>query len=263
VQAFTTSVACETCGSTVSGSPLVKAVTDYKGQFTITNMPVGTNIPLVIQTGRWRRQVKIPTVTSCTTTAVAASLTRLPRTQAEGDIPSMAFATGAVDALECVLRKIGVADSEFTLPVWAGGTGRISLYTGLGNGGATINGDNAPTEDNLWGDPSWPLEYDIIFFPCQGDQYDQATSDKSNIVSYTNAGGRIFTTHYSYVWLYDVAPFRASRPTRRATSTRPSPKGSSSRSGSSTSARRPRRGRSRSRWCATIKTASSPPRSRG
>ena len=42
----------------------------------------------------------------------------------------MAFATGDVDALECVLRKIGIDDSEFTEPT---GTGRVHIYTGNGS----------------------------------------------------------------------------------------------------------------------------------
>ncbi|MGC4092542.1 MAG: hypothetical protein QM756_32620 [Polyangiaceae bacterium] len=41
----------------------------------------------------------------------------------------MAMVTGDVDALECVLRKVGVADSEFTLPT---GTGRIHMYRSNG-----------------------------------------------------------------------------------------------------------------------------------
>src|SRR5262249_34330313 len=123
VNAFTPGVACENCSAGVSGSPLVSAATDTAGHFTITNMPVGMNIPLVIQTGRWRRQVTIPNVTACVDTPVAASLPRLPKNKGEGDIPKMAFVTGAVDSLECVMRKVGVDDAEFTTP---SGTGRIN-----------------------------------------------------------------------------------------------------------------------------------------
>jgi hypothetical protein len=121
VQPFKPNVACDICGAPASDSPLVQTVTTVDGTFTLTNVPVGANIPLVIQTGRWRRQVTIPNVVSCTDTPVASSLTRLPRNQGEGDIPLMAFATGYVDALECVLRKVGVDDAEFTAP---GGGGR-------------------------------------------------------------------------------------------------------------------------------------------
>jgi hypothetical protein len=28
-----------------------------------------------------------------------------------------------------------------------------------------------------------------------------------NVIDYTSAGGRLFLTHYSYTWLFDVAPF--------------------------------------------------------
>jgi hypothetical protein len=124
VTPFTPSVSCDNCAQ-ASGSPLVGTTTAVDGTFTLTNMPAGNNIPLVFQIGRWRRQVTIPTVTSCATTAVSPSLTRLPRNKSEGDIPRQAFVTGYRDALECVLRKIGVDDSEFTNAI---GNGRIHLY---------------------------------------------------------------------------------------------------------------------------------------
>jgi hypothetical protein len=202
VQAFTAGVTCDTCGASVSGAPLVKAVSGVDGKFTLTNVPVGTNIPLVIQTGRWRRQVKIPTVSACANNAVAATLTRLPRTKAEGDIPLMAFATGSVDALECVMRKIGIADTEFTSST---GTGRIQLYTGSGSGGAKANGSLG--QNSLTGSLATLEKYDVVFFPCQGAQYDQTAAVQKNLIDYANAGGRVFATHYSYVWLYNDAPF--------------------------------------------------------
>ena len=63
--------------------------------------------------------------------------TRLPRNKTEGDIPLTAVATGNVDTLECVLRKMGIADSEFTTPA---GTGRVHMYR--------VNGASAPGGTN-------------------------------------------------------------------------------------------------------------------
>ena len=214
VQAFTPGVTCDNCASSVSGNPLVSAVTDTAGHFSITGMPDGANIPLVIQTGRWRRQVTIASVGLCVDSnpdsgnnTPASELLRMPRNKGEGDIPHMAFVTGNVDGLECVMRKIGVDDAEFTKPT---GTGRIHMY--LGNDGA--NGDaganagaGTPGESTLWGNTMTLNAYDMVLFPCQGAEHDKTSTarktGKDNIRKYADAGGRIFATHYSYVWLYD------------------------------------------------------------
>jgi hypothetical protein len=220
VAPFGTSVACETCGASVSGSPLVKTTTAVDGTFKLTNMPVGTNIPLVIQIGRWRRQITIANVPSCTNTVLTAAQTRLPKTKAEGDIPKMAFVTGSVDALECVMRKIGVADSEFTS---GSGAGRINLYTGSGGPGATISG--ATSENSLTQSATNLAKYDVVFFPCQAAPYTSSHADatsRANLVNYANAGGRVFATHYSYVWLNNQAPFTGTA-TWAPDSTPPSP----------------------------------------
>jgi hypothetical protein len=218
VVAFTAGVACDNCGTSASGSPLVSAVTGVDGKFTLKNVPVGANIPLVIQLGRWRRQVSIPSVASCANTNVAATLTHLPKNKGEGDIPLMAFATGAVDALECVMRKIGIDDAEFTAP---SGTGRVHLYEGLtdhnsqnhtatiwASGGAKAAG--SPNEDQLWSTQATLNKYDMVLFPCQADQADptlRSAAVHQNLVNYANAGGRVFATHFSYIWLNNTAPF--------------------------------------------------------
>jgi hypothetical protein len=220
VQPFAPGVSCDNCASTVSGSPLVSTVTAVNGTFSLGNVPVGANIPLVIQLGRWRRQVTITNVPACQSTPVAATLTNMPQCSetnascpagdSRGDIPLMAFSTGVVDALECVMRKIGIDDTEFTIP---GGGGRINLYEGLvdnsipegAEGGATLPG--APTEDQLWTTQAALNQYDMVLFPCQQNQTTRTSAVQQNLIDYANAGGRVFATHFSYVWLYNDMPF--------------------------------------------------------
>src|SRR4051812_15174083 len=79
VKPFLPGAACDRCAATVL-NPVTATLTDTKGQFTLEDVPVGTDIPLVMQVGKWRRQVKVPNVPACTTTAVTdKDLTRLPR----------------------------------------------------------------------------------------------------------------------------------------------------------------------------------------
>ena len=158
VAAFTTNVQCESC-ATPSGSPLIATQTDANGHFLLPNMPVSiagkvTDIPVVVQLGRWRKQFTV-TTTACTNTLVPAyapgtpanKTAALPSTKAEGDIPLTAISTGSVDGLECVFRKMGVADSEFTD---GNGNGRIRLYQ---DNGARISA-SSPKAAVLYGLPA-------------------------------------------------------------------------------------------------------------
>jgi hypothetical protein len=202
------------CTADVSGSPLVSAVTDYKGTFTISNMPVGMNIPLVIQNGRWRRLYTIPNVAACMNSAIptsGAQQLRMPRTEGEfttfDNIPRIAFVTGAVDTLECVLRKIGIADSQFSNP---SGNGRVKMYmadpASAGGQGAPFN-NKTPDETTLWGSQAAINQYDLVFFACQGAEFDKTAAAQQTVINYANAGGRVFTTHFGYVWLFNDTPF--------------------------------------------------------
>ena len=197
VQPFTPGVAC---GIQVTGSPLVATTTAFDGKFTLGNVPVGSNIPVVIQAGRWRRQLSVTTVSSCTDTAVATSLTRFPKNKTQGDIPFTAIVTGSADAAECVLRKIGIDDSEFTKP---GGTGRINLF--LGNG--AVAGPSNPVESALWGNASTLNQYDMAVMACEGSPTIETAADQQRVLDYANAGGRIFATHIAYTWFHNIAPF--------------------------------------------------------
>ncbi len=197
VLAFSKGVQCSQCGADVSGSPLVQATTDVDGTFTLTNVPVGNNIPVVIQLGRWRRQVTF-NVPGCVTTAIGDI--HMPRNKSEGDIPLTAISTGSVDGFECVLLKMGVDQAEFTNP--AGG-GRIETY--LGNGARISN--QTPAESTLTAKLATLESYDQVFFPCWGGQIAKPAATQQNVVDYTDNGGRVFATHFSYTWLYNIAPF--------------------------------------------------------
>ena len=200
VQPFPAGVTCSQCGGEVSGNPLVETQTGPDGTFILKNVPAGANIPLVIQLGRWRRQITIPAVTPCADNPLTVAQTHLPRNKGEGDIPLTAIATGSADAIECVLMKMGVDQAEFTLP---GGGGRVNLY--LSNG--ADDGPGTPPAENLWSSPAALATYDEVLLPCEGQQIDKSTTDQQNLIGYTNTGGRVFTTHYGYTWLYNDPPF--------------------------------------------------------
>jgi len=201
-------VTCGKCDGTASGGPVAAAITDAAGKFVLSDTPAGTNIPLVIQIGKWRREVTIPSVASCTETALTdPNLTRLPRNQSEGHLPQMAVTTGHSDALECLLRKIGVDDQEFTVD---SATGRVHMFVGCdaGNGfgankfSAALGGGTFAPAASLWADRAKLARYDILLFSCEGSQ---CAANKEpylpNIKGYADQGGKLFLDHLHFYWL--------------------------------------------------------------
>jgi hypothetical protein len=204
VQPFPTGVTCDRCGSPTSGDPLVTALTDATGTYTLRNVPAGTSFPLVMQIGKWRRVVTIPAVPACTnTTLTDVNQQRFPRNRSEGDIPQMAIATGSADAFECLLRKMGIDIAEFTRPE---NGGRVQMYTTPEGRPLQLAGGNPP-QTNLWLDAGTLAQYDVVLLPCEGGEYRKPDAGIQNLVNYTAAGGRLFVTHYSYVWTAFNPPF--------------------------------------------------------
>jgi hypothetical protein len=199
---------CDRCSATLSGRPIATALTDATGKFTLTGVPAGPNIPLVIQVGKWRRQVTIPNVAPCVDTPITdVNLTRLPRTQLEGHIPRIAVTTGGADALECLVRRIGVADSEFTTD---GGPGRVHLYAGGDGTNSFVAGGAFAPATALWSNPAKLSSYDLVLLSCEGSttkfsaQKPQASID--NVANYANMGGRLFLSHLHFYWLQRRMP---------------------------------------------------------
>lgn len=202
LEPFKAGVACEKCGVPVSGNPVAITLTDAAGKFTLKNVPSGANIPLVVQIGRWRRQVTIPNVAKCVDTPLTAAQTRLPRNKQEGDIPHIAIATSVYDAEECILLKMGVDAAEFTA---SGGNGRIHLYHG---NGSQVSGilDKAV----LYADYKTLAQYDIVQFPCASVPQIGQSPGAAGIAlkMFLDNGGRAFVTDLSYSWYKDgPAPF--------------------------------------------------------
>jgi len=204
-------VSCDRCSAQVSGHPIATALTDTNGHFQLVNVPATTNVPLVMQVGKWRRIVSIPTVTGCVDNAITdINLTRLPRTQAEGHIPKIAITTGGADALECLVRRIGVADTEFTT---AGGAGRVHLFAGGNGTNSFMAGGAFAAAADLWAqkDPLKLSDYDILVQSCEGStsaflpQKPQTSVD--NVANYANSGGRLFLSHLHFYWLQKRADF--------------------------------------------------------
>jgi hypothetical protein len=220
-------VQCQQCGADVSGQPLVKATTNFDGTFTLTNVPVSKSssnadkIPVVIQLGHWRRQFAFTVSNACGPNTVPDL--NMPSTSAEGDIPLTAISTGSYDSIECVLLKMGVAQSEFmSYATWSGEAasgsapkpGRVHIYTGtqaspgfsFGPGAVLTpqqdetvlmgSGNDAGSSNGTY------MKYDQILLPCWGEPFTKSPAELGNLINYGNAGGRFFATHYSYSWLH-------------------------------------------------------------
>jgi hypothetical protein len=203
------------CAGTASGKPIASAITDASGHFVLDNPPAGANIPLVLQVGKWRRQVTIPQINRCMDNPIDDhDLLRLPRTQSEGHMPLIAVSTGHSDALDCLLRKIGIADSEFTTNAESG---RVHMYVGAGGVIASDHGAGAnhfasgemfpDAYRTLLANPSKLDAYDILVLQCEGQSPDLTMFPYApNLRRYADGGGRVFAEHVHNIWIRDGLP---------------------------------------------------------
>jgi len=202
VDPIATGASCETCATPVSGEPIAAGLTNAQGEFIMNEgVPAGTDVPIVMQIGKWRRQITVPEVVACQENVFDdPELFRLPRNQAEGHIPKIALTTGEADALECFLRRIGVDDAEFTNP---DGTGRINIFADAGSASSYAAGGVYPSNMTLFNTDTL-MGYDIVMMSCQGSNDDGrkwTTEHKTAMKSFADSGGRVFLEHYHHSWL--------------------------------------------------------------
>ena len=237
-----TGATCATCDAQVSGQPIASALTDATGHFVLNNVPWGTSFPLVMQLGKWRRQVTIPSsmVThQCADNLMVDNppdggtlpdrLLRLPRNIHDGDnngqytsIPKIAIAAGHAqnpdkttdERLQCLLRRIGVDASEFTLPSSSAGTVRLYNQSTSSDTCNQVTGSTGTYPDattNLWDSQAHLNQYDVILLNCGGAQVDPTSTAGRAFIpnptavnlmkAYVNAGGRVFAEHFHWAWI--------------------------------------------------------------
>jgi hypothetical protein len=218
---------CNTCDVSI-GDYVTATTSGPDGKFTLTGVPATTHVPLVVQIGKWRREVFLSQVKGCTNNPIpGSSLTRLPAKRSEGDIPQMALVTGGADNLGCFLTGVGLDPTEYSAPH---GGGRLDIYQGQGGGGRGGRGGGAPglssggtagncTSDNpacVWNSKGNLEAYDIVLLACEGDTYDPAesknnntnktTSSKQALHDWLDEGGKVFATHFHYTWFKNGPP---------------------------------------------------------
>jgi len=210
VQPLSAGASCDSCNSLFSGEPMAAALSDDSGKFTINDAPVGANIPLVVQVGKWRTHITIPNVPACSTTDVGAvSLpTKMDASDPIINLPDIAISTGSADSLECLLVRVGIDPSEYV--AGDSSAGRVHIFSGGkstsgGGGGGSVGKpesnvmNGAPeSSTSLWNSQSNLMKYDIVLLSCEGGETYNAVP--ANLEGYLNAGGRVFASHFHYSW---------------------------------------------------------------
>jgi hypothetical protein len=204
---LTPGVACS-CSS-LYPQVFATTLTDANGYFKLDATPDGTNVPLVIQSGKWRMWYTLPKVTPCVDNPVPDKTLHLPRNHNEGDIPQIAISTGAADSLECLLKRMGLDDSEYVAGPGTATGGHLHIFTGAGGvGGAALQGGSAYDPGQaLWNSDANTTPYDVVLFSCEGGETAHITSAGQQVIlNYANGGGRIFASHFHYA-LFNSGPF--------------------------------------------------------
>ncbi len=177
--------------------------TAVDGTFTLQNIPQGATYTIVIQAGKWQRQFD----EAVGTTALTGLQLGMPANHTQGNMPYIAIATGSVDGAECVLRDMGIADSEFTddnQTLNAGGF--VHLYRGScvawGGDQCVDPVGNAPDERYIDHGPERLRHGDV---PVPGSRRRSGDRDRRDQSAELCGGGR---AHFCYALQLCVARSR-------------------------------------------------------
>jgi hypothetical protein len=193
---------CDHCVELTSATPYVLTAAD--GTFDLPSPFTGA-WQLVVQKGQFRRVRPIEVVEG--DVAVPPESTRFPSKtdDAAGDhIPKMAVVTGAWDAVEVTLAKLGLGTLK---------KGFLGIPTiDQANFAVLGPGDGS----KLLGDAGALSQYNIVFLPCTGDAssdpickdfWDAADAKvKQNLAEFVQGGGKLYVTDWSYEYVRQPFP---------------------------------------------------------
>jgi hypothetical protein len=198
------------CAALYSSGAVVSTTTDVAGKFTLKDAPVGSGVTLVVQSGKWRHVVTVPTVNKCADNPQGnINLNGSVASGSEDSLPDIAVSTGASDTLECLMKRIGLPDSEYVagsstaghIHVFSGGQSTTPILTDQSGPGvveATAMPGAPASDQHLWDSVGDLLPYDILLLSCEGGEtYD---AKPAVLEDYLNQGGRAFASHYHYAW---------------------------------------------------------------
>jgi hypothetical protein len=200
-------VSCPSCRDYYPRNVVSGQLTDNGGRFHFAHVPVGDHVPLVVQIGKWRHLTSLST-TACQDNPIPDKTLHLPSQGGSVDtLPQFAISTGGADSMECLLRRIGVADGEYVSG--AGGAGHVHIFQGGGNGsiaGPQMAGGSPHSPIALWPSGSELRKYDVVILSCEGGE--TSGVNPAALAEYANNGGRVFASHYHYAWFTSLnSPF--------------------------------------------------------
>lgn len=211
-------LSCEACSSPIRGRVVTSTQTGVDGSFTLRGLPVGDSVPVVVQKGRFRRLFRMP-IRACQSQVAApvgggsaVGTLALPGRRSEGDLPQIAVAAGDHDAIECVLRHLGIADTEFAgadSPPAGSAPPAVHLYNNQAPGSPVVAGQ-VPISD-LLSDSERLSRYQVVFLNCSDTTYSQGLLRDPRVLAhlrdYVTRGGRLYATDWSYDFLQQVPEF--------------------------------------------------------
>jgi hypothetical protein len=126
-------------------------------------------------------------------------------------LPRIALVSGGEDTLECLLRKLGIDDSEFGIRP---GAGRVQLFTGKGGmtelqasggeGGAGGAGANSMTPGReLWSSAEALGVFDLVLLGSETDANaaEKPAASRQVLHDYVVNGGRVLLQHFQSYFL--------------------------------------------------------------